>query len=100
MITSEICSGLMPLRASSALMTCAPRSEAGIFAIEPLNLPTAVRSAAVITTSFITFSPVRITEFGPPPPTHFHFVVHRYYRPALKGCWGPQCLHGRGGSDL
>src|SRR5882757_6696157 len=34
-------------------MTCAPRSAAGTFAMDPPNLPTAVRSAAVMTTSFI-----------------------------------------------
>src|SRR5882724_9142841 len=53
MMTSEICWGCTPERASSALMTCAPRSAAETFAREPPNLPTAVRTAAVMTTSFI-----------------------------------------------
>jgi hypothetical protein len=43
----------MPERANNALMIWAPKSAAGTFAIEPLNLPTAVRIAAVMTTSFI-----------------------------------------------
>src|SRR5271166_3227662 len=53
MITSEICCGCTPVRASSALMMWAPRSDAGTLPKDPLNFPTAVRSAAVITTSFI-----------------------------------------------
>src|SRR5450759_4675868 len=52
-MTSEICSGLSPVFASSPLITCAPRSAAGNFAKAPPNLPTAVRPAATITTSFI-----------------------------------------------
>src|SRR5450755_2208622 len=44
-------------------MICAPRSAAGTFAMDPLNLPTAVRSAAVMTTSSIDSSSVEIPEF-------------------------------------
>src|SRR5450432_3267710 len=51
MMTSDTWSGLIPVFASKALMTCAPRSEAGILARVPPNLPTAVRSAATMTTS-------------------------------------------------
>src|SRR5450759_4423769 len=44
-------------------MICAPRSAAGTFAMDPLNLPTAVRSAAVMTTSFMYNSSVHVPEF-------------------------------------
>src|SRR5271166_2685241 len=55
-ITSDISSGATPVRASSALIKCAPRSAAGIFAIDPPNFPTAVLSAAVMTTSLMSRS--------------------------------------------
>src|SRR5450631_1250038 len=51
MMTSDTWSGLIPVFASKALMTCAPKSEAGILARVPPNLPTAVLSAATMTTS-------------------------------------------------
>ena len=63
MMTSEICSGLTPDRASSALMICAPSSAAGTLAMEPLNLPTAVRNAAVMTTLFIGISTKQLDYF-------------------------------------
>ena len=50
-MTSLIVSGATPERSSSALMTVAPRSDAGILASDPPNLPTAVRAAATMTTS-------------------------------------------------
>src|SRR5271165_446003 len=56
-MTSETCAGLTPVRASNALMIWAPRSAAGTLAIDPPNFPTAERSAAVMTTSFIAISP-------------------------------------------
>src|SRR5450631_1403968 len=48
-------------------MSWAPRSAAGTFARDPLNLPTAVRSAAVMTTSFMYDSSVQVPEFTQPP---------------------------------
>src|SRR5579862_2717104 len=54
MITSDTCSAGTPLAASRALMTREPRSAAGSLARLPPNLPTAVRNAVVITTSFIS----------------------------------------------
>ena len=51
MMTSDTWSGLIPVFASKALMTCAPRSEAGLLASVPPNFPTAVLSAATMTTS-------------------------------------------------
>src|SRR5579862_2532739 len=56
MITSDTCPGGTPVAASRPLMTRAPRSAAGILARLPPNLPTAVRSAAAMTTSFISAS--------------------------------------------
>ena len=51
--TSLTISGFTPVFWSSAEMTLAPSSDAGIPEIVPPNLPTAVRSAATITTSSI-----------------------------------------------
>src|SRR5450631_4414736 len=44
-------------------MTCAPRSAADIFAMDPPNLPTPVRTAAVMTTSFIHYPPDKVRIF-------------------------------------
>ncbi len=52
-ITSPICSPLRPERSSSALITIAPSSDAGVLASVPPNLPTAVRAAATMTMSVL-----------------------------------------------
>src|SRR5690606_15083826 len=54
-ITSSTCSPSMPVRASSSRVTVAPSCGAGIRLNEPWKLPMAVRQAATITTSRITF---------------------------------------------
>src|SRR3954465_2423090 len=57
--TSLTNSGLTPVLASSAAITFAPSSVAGILPIVPPNFPTPVRKAATITTSSILKSPTR-----------------------------------------
>src|SRR6478672_9302884 len=55
-MTSETSAGLMPLLSSSARMTVAPSSGAGVLASVPPNLPIAVRSAPAMTMSVMRFS--------------------------------------------
>ena len=52
-ITSLTWSGASFARSSSALMTVAPSSAAGVLASAPPNLPTAVRAAATMTMSVL-----------------------------------------------
>src|SRR5580704_6111534 len=59
-------------------MTCAPKSAAETFAMDPPNLPTAVRTAAVMTTSLME------------PPSLLQYV--------LSGRIGERHIAGRGGS--
>src|SRR5664279_3522544 len=56
-MTSPIWSPLSLARSSSAVMTAAPSSGAGVLPRAPPNLPTAVRAAATMTMSFMS-SPV------------------------------------------
>src|SRR4051794_31117589 len=56
-MTSEICSALTPVLMSNDLITCAPRTGAATFARVPPNLPTAVRCAPTMTTSFMSEEP-------------------------------------------
>src|SRR5579864_5831099 len=56
-MTSETCSALTPVLLSRALISCAPRAGAATFARVPPNLPTAVRCAPTITTSFMLKEP-------------------------------------------
>src|ERR1700722_14165017 len=61
-ITSEICSGCSWERTSSARMIWAPKSAAGTLPIAPLNFPTADRTAAVMTISFMCLYSVVIAR--------------------------------------
>jgi len=51
MITSDTCSGATPARSSTLRITSAPRSDAGVRARLPPNLPIGVRAAPTMTDS-------------------------------------------------
>jgi len=58
MITSLTSAGSSLARCSAQLITIEPRSTAGIFASEPPNFPTAVRTADTITMSLMNYFPL------------------------------------------
>src|SRR5215472_8975025 len=60
MMTSDTCSAFTPVASSSPRITRAPSSAAGSFARPPPNLPTAVRNAAVMTTSLFMWLTPRL----------------------------------------
>src|SRR6266700_3721470 len=76
-------------------MTCAPRSDAEIFAMEPPNLPTAVRTAAVMTTSFI--QPPKYQVSMPADRVHCS-GWQSLLQYVFSGCIGERHVPGRGGS--
>src|ERR1700722_1241446 len=83
-ITSEICSGCSWDRTSSARMIWAPKSAAGTLPMAPLNLPTADRTAAVMTTSFMCLYSVAC-RCSPRPPPHALLLQHVGSRRCAKG---------------